>query len=66
MGFRRLDRLGRLGRGVFGFTAQHGTVVARLYGVKTAQEVLGHRDAATTLNNYVLPELQAGVTDHLF
>ncbi len=43
-----------------------GTVVARLYGVKMAQEVLGHRDAATTLNNYVLPELQAGVTDHLF
>jgi integrase len=43
-----------------------GTVVAKLHGYKQAQHVLGHLDAATTLNNYVLEELEPGVTDHLF
>lgn len=43
-----------------------GTVVAKLHGYKQAQHVLGHQDAATTLNNYVLEELEPGVTDSLF
>jgi integrase/recombinase XerD len=43
-----------------------GTVVAKLHGYKQAQQVLGHQDAATTLNNYVLEEPEPGVTDSLF
>ena len=43
-----------------------GTVVAKLHGYKQAQHVLGHLDAATTLNNYVLEDLEPGVTDSLF
>ncbi len=43
-----------------------GTVVAKLHGYKQAQHVLGHQDAATTLNNYLLEDLEPGVTDSLF
>lgn len=43
-----------------------GTVVAKLHGYKQAQQVLGHQDAATTLNNYVLEDIEPGVTDSLF
>lgn len=34
--------------------------------VRTAQKALGHKRAATTLDNYVLDELEVGVTEGLF
>ena len=43
-----------------------GTQLAQNRGVDVAQKVLGHRDARTTLNNYVLSEVKANVTEGLF
>lgn len=43
-----------------------GTRIAKRNGVKDAQQHLGHKDASTTLNNYVIEEPTAGVADNLY
>lgn len=43
-----------------------GTQLAQTKGVDVAQKVLGHKDARTTLNHYVLSEVSANVTEGLF
>ena len=43
-----------------------GTQLAQVKGVDTAQKVLGHKNASTTLNHYVLTEAKANVTEGLF
>jgi integrase len=43
-----------------------GTRVAKKHGPKQAQLQLGHKHIATTLDNYVLEEPDAGVTNDLF
>lgn len=43
-----------------------GTQLAQRNGVDVAQAVLGHKDARTTLNHYVLSEVRANVTEGLF
>jgi integrase/recombinase XerD len=43
-----------------------GTQLVRTKGVDVAQKVLGHADARTTLNNYVLPEDDPTATEGLF
>jgi len=43
-----------------------GTRIAKKYGVKDAQQHLGHKDASTTLNNYVVEEPTSGVADNLY
>ncbi len=43
-----------------------GTMIAKKYGPKQAQLLLGHKQIATTLDNYVLEEAEMGITNHLF
>ena len=43
-----------------------GTQLAKRQGVQVAQKVLGHADASTTLNNYVLSEIEGNETEGLF
>jgi len=43
-----------------------GTQLAQRNGVDVAQKVLGHKDARTTLNHYVLSEVRANVTEGIF
>ena len=43
-----------------------GTRIAKTRGPKQAQLQLGHKQIATTLDNYVLDEPEAGVANHLF
>lgn len=43
-----------------------GTQLAKRQGVHVAQLVLGHADASTTLNNYVLSEVEGNETEGLF
>jgi len=43
-----------------------GTQLAKRQGVHVAQKVLGHADASTTLNNYVLSEIEGNETEGLF
>ena len=43
-----------------------GTQLAAKKGVHVAQKVLGHKDARTTLQNYVLSELAEDVTEGLY
>ena len=43
-----------------------GTQLVERAGVATAQAVLGHKNAATTLDNYVLADVRANVTEALF
>ena len=43
-----------------------GTQLAKRQGVHIAQIVLGHADASTTLNNYVLTEVEGNETEGLF
>lgn len=43
-----------------------GTQLAKRQGVHVAQKVLGHADASTTLNNYVLTEIEGNETEGLF
>lgn len=42
-----------------------GTQLAKI-NPRTAQKVLGHKHISTTMDNYVLDDLEAGVTDNLF
>ncbi len=43
-----------------------GTRIAKKYGVKDAQQHLGHKNASTTLDNYIIEEPTAGVSDNLY
>ena len=43
-----------------------GTTVAKRYGPKQAQLILGHKSIKTTLDHYVLEEPEMGLTDDLF
>lgn len=43
-----------------------GTIIAKKYGPKQAQLLLGHKHIATTFDNYVLEEAEMGITNHLF
>jgi len=43
-----------------------GTMIAKKYGPKQAQLLLGHKQIATTFDHYVLEEAKMGITNHLF
>ncbi len=43
-----------------------GTQLVERHGVATAQAVLGHKNAATTLDNYVISDVRGNVTEGLF
>ena len=43
-----------------------GTTVAKRYGPKQAQLILGHKSIKTTLDHYVLEEPEMGITNDLF
>ena len=43
-----------------------GTQLVERHGVATAQAVLGHKNAATTLDNYVITDVRGNVTKGLF
>lgn len=61
-----VDEQGRIPIKPHDFRRFVGTMIAKKYGPKQAQLLLGHKQIATTLDNYVLEEAAMGITNHLF